>query len=375
MLPGLAVAHELRRVEETARVVFLCSAREIDRLILRDEPFGMVTQPIRPAPARKRDVIGFVRALRASRRIARRAISRANPRAVLGLGGFAAWPGVRFAAHAGYRTGMLNPDVAPGKANRRLAPDVAAIFSQFEATADYFADVAPGLVQVTGCPVRSELIAGDRDEAIRAFGLDGSRKTLLVFGGSQAASTLNEALPLLTRQLGQAVEQWQVLAIVGEGFTPAGPIDDPAQAAMPLRYLPYCHRMELAYAVADLTLCRAGASTMAELAATGTPAVLVPYPYHADDHQRLNAEAFQAAGAGLICTDATEAATNVATLKQVLLPLLKDAGRLASMAAAAAELAQPNAARLVAEWLAAGSVATGESDAKENPQREAITLK
>ena len=356
-------------------MVFLCSSREIDRLILQDEPFGVVTQPIRPAPARKREVIGFVRALRASRRIAKRAISRANPRAVLGLGGFAAWPGVRFAAHAGYRTGVLNPDAVPGKANRRLGPHVASIFSQFETTADYFEDVAPGLVRVTGCPVRADLTTGDRDEAVRAFGLDGSRKTLLVFGGSQAASTLNEALPLLTRQLGQAVEQWQVLAIVGEDFAPAGPLEDPARAAMPVRALPYCHRMDLAYAAADLVLCRAGASTMAELAATGTPAVLMPYPYHADDHQRLNAEPFQAAGAGVICTDAKEAATNVATLKQVLLPLLSDADRLTSMASAAAELAQPNAARLVAEWLAGGSAVTDELGAKENPQREAITHK
>ena len=364
LFPGLAVADQLRLLDPEARIVFLCSSREVDRRILGPTPYGVAPQPVRPMPRRRREWPGFLRSLRASGSLARGIIKRLQPRAVLGLGGFAAGPGVWHAARAGHRTAILNPDMAPGKANRRLARHVAAVFTQFPQSADFFPKIAPEIVQPVGCPVRAELLGGDRDKAIKHFGLLKSRKTLLVFGGSQAAASINQALAALMGDLDSLARQWQVLAVIGEQ---KGDLADRAgsPAEVRIRCLPYCDRMDLAYAAADLAFCRAGASTVAELAATSTPAVLMPYPF-ADQHQRLNAGPLVGSGAGVICDDAQATAVNAAALRETLLPIPTDPAKLAAMTEAMAKLGRPEAARKVAEWMVGPRASTGGAIPKEN---------
>jgi UDP-N-acetylglucosamine--N-acetylmuramyl-(pentapeptide) pyrophosphoryl-undecaprenol N-acetylglucosamine transferase len=110
--------------------------------------------------------------------------------------------------------------------------------------------------------------------------------------------------------------------------------------------------MDLAYAAADLVLGRAGAVTVAELSVTGTAAVLMPYPHHADQHQRLNAAALAEAGAAVVCPDVKDAAANAASLRERMIPLMRDLRRLDAMRRSAAGLGRPNAAVEVARWLA-----------------------
>ena len=350
LFPGLAVADQLRRLDPAARILFTCSSRGIDRTILDPTPYGVVPQSVLPTPRRRRHWPAFVRSLIGSGRLVRRLIVRLHPKAVLGLGGFAAVPAVWCAARAGYRTALLNPDAIPGRANKLLAKHTAAVFTQFESTAAYLTKTDHSLIQVVGCPVRPELLGGDRGEAIRHFKLLSGRKTLLVFGGSQAAATINAGVAGLQRALDGLAGAWQMVVVTGrhhQGLTDVDGDDE----HMRVRCVTYCHRMDLAYAAADIVLCRAGASSVAELTATGTPSVLMPYPWHADAHQYRNAEPLAAVGAAVICDDTKDAAGNAHNLQATLLPILTDEVKLEAMTRAAESLARPNAAEEVARWL------------------------
>ncbi|MCJ7543013.1 MAG: UDP-N-acetylglucosamine--N-acetylmuramyl-(pentapeptide) pyrophosphoryl-undecaprenol N-acetylglucosamine transferase [Phycisphaerae bacterium] len=351
LYPGLAVAGELLALRPAAKVVFACSGRAIDRRILEAQPFPFVPQPVRPLPARPWGWPRFLIAWGRSVILARRLILDLQPAAVLGLGGFAAGPGVCCAARAHVPTALLNPDAVPGKANWMLATRAEVIFTQFPSSREAFADRLRERVRCVGCPVRRGLTGADRAEAVAHFGLRPDRRTLLIFGGSLLAEALGEAVERLATRLSEFAANWQLLHLTGS------PRAEQIQRALEdkglaVRTQGYCDRMDLAYAAADLALARAGAVTIAELAATGTPAVLMPYPHHADRHQYHNAAALADSGAAVVCEDRQDAAANAAALRGVLVPLLRDAAALEAMTRAAAGLAaRPSAAAAVAEWL------------------------
>lgn len=351
LYPGLAVAEELRRREPQAKIVFACSDRPLDRRILGPIPdVAAVEQPVRPLPRRVGDVPAFLRAWSASRRLAREMLGDLKPSAVLGLGGFAAGPVVREAARQGIRRGLLNPDAVPGKANRYLARHAQVLFAQFASVAEYLPGPVRQRVQVVGCPVRREIATGTRDEAMHHFGLDAGRRTLAVFGGSSGAATVNAAVAALGDELARRSDRWQVLHVAG-----------PDRAGLPggypgsgsaVRLIDYCRRMDLGYAAADLALCRGGAVTVAELSATGTPAVIMPYPYHRDQQQRHNAAELVAAGAAVLCEDAIDARANAERLRKVVLPLLDGDAAVSRMREAVGAAGRAEAAADVAGWLA-----------------------
>ena len=350
LYPGLAVAGELLRLQPDARIVFACSDRQIDRTILDRTSYAVVVQPVKPLPGRRLKGWGtFARAYMSSALQARQMVRDLRPAAVLGLGGFAAGPVVCRAVREGVRAGLLNPDAVPGKANRMLAKRVGAIFTQFPATAECFPRTVRGKVRPVGCPVRAEFARADRQEAVRHFGLDPARKTLFINGGSLGAASINEAVACLAGDLDALAGSWQLLHVVGQaraGYRP------PEHGVIPTVVLDYCTRMELAYAASDLALTRGGAGTVAELTATGTPAVLMPYPYHADQQQRLNGAALCQAGSAVVCDDAKDPKANADRLRQTLVPILREPARLEKMRLAAAGTRTVDAAEKVARWMA-----------------------
>lgn len=347
LYPGLAVAGEVARLRPDARVVFVCSNRLIDRRVLDPTPWAFVPQPVRPLPRRPWQVPGFLRAWWASRRLGRDLLRDLNPVAVLGLGGFAAGPLVREAAARSIPTGLLNPDAVVGKANRYLARFADVVFAQFESIADELPEGLGGKVRAVGCPVRPGLTEGRRSEAVEHFGLWTDRRTLLVLGGSLGAASINAAVVRLGGDLDALGDRWQLLHVTGpsKDGPPAG------GGRMHVVRREYVERMDLAYAAADLALCRGGASTIAELAATGTPAVVLPYPHHADRQQWRNAEALEKRGAAVIVPDAADPGANAETLRTELVAILRDEARLETMQAAADTGGHADAASRVAEWL------------------------
>ena len=349
LIPALAIAEELLRLEPRAQVSFACSDRDIDRRILAPTGYAFVPQPIRPLPRGPRGWWGFLSSWVRAGRLARDMVKDLKPAAVLGLGGFAAAPVTKAASKAGVRTALMSIDAVPGVANRFLAGKVETIFAQFESSrAAYRAHGCK--VRVVGCPVRQQLLQADRAEALRFFGLREDRQTLLVVAGSLGAASINRVVAALRVDIDRLAEGWQVLHVSGPGK-----LED-VQAAyrgsgMTHAVLEFCDRMDLAYAAADLVLCRAGAATAGELMATGRPAVLMPYPYHRDQHQRHNAQALVEAGAARVVRDEIDPAGNADTLRLSLLELMTEPERLAAMKEAASRLRQPGAAEAIARWM------------------------
>jgi UDP-N-acetylglucosamine--N-acetylmuramyl-(pentapeptide) pyrophosphoryl-undecaprenol N-acetylglucosamine transferase len=350
--PGIAVAESLTRIEPDSHIVFACSRREIDGVLLGPLAYGMVAQPVVPLPRGPLGWGRFLRAWRASRRLARDMIADLKPKAVLGLGGFAAGPVVREAARANLPTGLLNPDAVPGKANRYLSRGVDVVFTQFaESLACFPASVQPRVRRV-GCPVRMGPDLS-RAQAATDLKLDPTRKTLLILGGSLGAANINRAMQQLRDELDARADRWQILHLSGRGQEPL------RCGAMSVISLEFCTRMDLALGAADLVVCRGGASSLAELAATSTPAVIVPYPYHRDLHQLHNAKAMASWGAAVVCEDMKDAAATAARLRKSLLSIMDDPSRLDRMALDARRHAETGAAETVVRWLARGEMPDG----------------
>lgn len=355
LYPGLAVAEALTAMQPEALVVFACSDRDIDRTLLDETEHAVVPQPIRPLPAKKYCPLAwwqFLRAWKASRRLSEDLLADLRPKAVLGLGGFAAGAMLKTAARHAVRTAFLNPDAVPGRANLYLAGKAEAIFTQFQATTECFPARDRRKVRAVGCPVRGLLAQGDGDTARREFGMSADRRTLLVFGGSTVAVNLTEAVIALGEDLTELAGQWQILLVAGDRAAEA--LEAFAGGPLNVRVLRYCDRMDLAYAAADLVLCRGGAVTVAELQAVGLPAVILPYPHHKDRQQYHNAGPLVQAGAAVLVEDACAPTENAARLRQTLLPIIQCEHVLADMQAAADAHEPTGAATAVARWLIEG---------------------
>lgn len=274
-------------------------------------------------------------------RSARHVLAERRPDAVLGMGGYVSLPVVAAARRAHVPVVLHEQNIVLGLANKvgkRAARKVAVSF------ADTMASVgAKGVV--TGNPVLSEIADADldvaRDRAFERFGLDRARKTILVFGGSLGAQTVNAAAVGLARSWGER-DDVQIVHITGMRQSTTT-VD---ANRLIYRSLAYVDDMIAAYAVADIALCRGGATTVAELGVVGLPAVIVPYPHHRDRQQELHGRVLERAGAALVVADDDASPANVGEL---LDELLHDDSRLAAMASAARSWGRPHAALEVAD--------------------------
>jgi UDP-N-acetylglucosamine--N-acetylmuramyl-(pentapeptide) pyrophosphoryl-undecaprenol N-acetylglucosamine transferase len=219
-------------------------------------------------------------------------MNRFSPHMVIGTGGYVSWPVLKAASWKGIPTVIQEQNSFPGIATRRLAAKAQAVYLGFDDARPHLSPSANCIM--TGNPVRGNLAGADRADAIRAFNLDSVKKTILVFGGSQGAHAVNEAV-LAGLRSGRLPADYQVLWLTGKrDYTDVhARCGDMAKSCA---LFPYENRMNLVYAAADVAIARAGALTLAELEMCGVPAVLVPYPYAAGDHQRKNARSYAAAG-------------------------------------------------------------------------------
>ncbi len=347
LYPALAITQALRSRLPDARFLFFSSQRQIDRRILTQADVEPVGQPLAPLSRLPWRWPGMLRRYRESSRLCRVRFESERPAVVVGTGGLASVPAVREAVRAGVPTAILNPDVLPGRANRRLSRLVDVIFAQWHETIEHLPSRAR--VIVSGCPVRPEFCRPDRTAGIERFGLDPHRKTLLVTGASQGARSINQAITANLDFL-ESRHDWQVLHLTGQDDHEAV---DRAYRGRALRavVLPFTEHMADALAVADLVVARAGASTLAEITAVGRASVLMPYPYHRDQHQLANARCLAKVGAARILRDAVDPAVNGPALREAFEPLMAGDQERASLADAARQIGQPEAASHVANRL------------------------
>jgi UDP-N-acetylglucosamine--N-acetylmuramyl-(pentapeptide) pyrophosphoryl-undecaprenol N-acetylglucosamine transferase len=323
--PALAFADALRRRDPTAGVTALGTVRGLDTRIIPARGYDLELIPPVPIPRRPGpDLFRVPGRLRAAVNAAARVLRDRRADALVGFGGFVSGPAYLAARRLKVPIVVHEANPRPGWANRlgaRFTPYVATTF--------------PGTpirnATQLGLPIRRSISTLDRDarraEGRAAFGLEPDRPTLLVTGGSQGARRLNEAAAGAAGHLRE--RGVQVLHATG----PAQTVDVPDGAGSPpYVVVPYLDRMELAYAAADLVLCRAGANTVVELTAVGLPAAYVPLPI-GNGEQELIARPVVASGGGLMVDDA---ACTPGWVRDTLTPLLEDPDRLATMGAAAA---------------------------------------
>lgn len=330
LFPGLAVAKELQRRDSRREIVFVGSEKGLEQRLIPQAGYRLISLPVRGMKGRGPVAkIGALFAAGRSLLSSFGTMRRLRPALAIGVGGYASGPAVLAATWSGVRTMVLEQNHFPGATNRWLAPRVDRVCLPSEAARDRL----EGLGTVTGNPVRPEFF-----RIGKAPGAE--RLSLLIFGGSRGARSINQAVarslkslaakPLPPRILHQTGEADLAAALAAgedypdELYTAAAFIDD-----MPERL-----------AAADLVVCRAGATTLAELAAAGRPAILVPYPHAADDHQRHNAEAVRDAEAAELLLDGDLEGERLADAIQ---PFLGATERLQRMSAAARTLAFPNA--------------------------------
>ncbi len=341
--PALAVGDALRRTAPGIGITALGTERGLERTLVPARGYELALIPPVPLPRSPTPALASVPArLAGAVRATERVLTDCSASALAGFGGYVAMPAYLAARRLGVPILVHEANARPGLANR-----VAARLTSHVAVAS--PDIRLRHAQYVGMPLRSAIShldrAGRRPEARVLFGLDADRPTLLVFGGSQGARRVNDAAVAAARQLSAAGVQ--VLHAAGRDHAAGVQAALPAGLPAPYVVVPYLDRMDLAYAAADLALCRSGAMTVAELAAVGLPAAYVPLPI-GNGEQRLNAEPVVASGGGMMVADAQLDERWIVT---ELLPVLGSPDRLTRMGAAAAGHGRRDADLQLAQWL------------------------
>ncbi|MGB9105654.1 MAG: undecaprenyldiphospho-muramoylpentapeptide beta-N-acetylglucosaminyltransferase [Terriglobales bacterium] len=336
VIPALAIARELRD-KFGAEIIFVGTSRGLETRLVPEAGFQLKLIDVGQlknvsAMTRLKTLFALPRAIFAASQILR----EFRPDVVIGVGGYASGPAMLAAALSSVPAVAFEPNFVPGFANRVVAPMIAVAAVQFPETRHWFRRSI-----VTGVPVRHAF-----------FGIPprppGADPTLLLFGGSQGAHALNRALIEALPTLIERVPGLRVIHQTGERDYSEAQADY-LRAGISAEVSPFIHDMPGAFARADLVICRSGASTVAEIAAAGKPAIFVPFPRAADDHQRRNAEALSSKNAAILIPESELAPPKLA---DTAAQLLNDPARLRAMGAAAHRLAHPDAAGEIARLAA-----------------------
>ncbi len=347
--PGIAVAEELARTRKDAEIVFVGTRRGLEAQAVPEAGFRIRYTWSRGLPRRAwwrwpaavlGNLVGFLQALWV--------VATEKPDVVLGTGGYVSGPVTLAAWLLGRPIVLQEQNSVPGLANRWLAQIADEVHLSFVEARSYFR--RRDHLKVTGNPIREHILGGDRPSALQEFGLTPGRPTVFVFGGSRGAHRINEAALEAMRRLKDRVNVQFILQTGREDFDWAGSVVE--QERLPARVLPYLRRIHQAYAAADLVVCRSGAMTLAEIAACGTPAILVPYPHAAHDHQAVNAANLVDRGAAAMILDRELTGERLA---QEIAHWLADRQALSRMSANARTFARPDAAARIVRSLERGS--------------------
>ena len=342
LFPGVAIAEEVKARDAAAAVQFVGTERGIEARVLPE--LGWDLAKIQVSGLKTVGALGAIKGLFKLPRAlwqARRIVKQFKPDAVIGVGGYASGPVVLMARLGGVPTAICEQNSIPGLTNKILGRVVRRVFLSFEESRRFF---KAKKVAMTGNPVRRELAARLLAAGAAERPAD-APLTVLVSGGSLGAVAVND----LASQALIELAKGRPLTIVHQ----TGTADEAKiaaryrEAGVAADVRAFIKDMAREYERAELIVCRAGATTVAELAIAAKPAIFIPYPFAADNHQEINAREMAAAGAAL---SYKQADLTAAALRDAIAPLLDDPHRRAAMGAAMRTLAKPGAAAAVADW-------------------------
>jgi UDP-N-acetylglucosamine--N-acetylmuramyl-(pentapeptide) pyrophosphoryl-undecaprenol N-acetylglucosamine transferase len=347
LYPGIAVARELMARRPDARVTFVGTASGIEARVIPREGLSLVV--IRSAGLKGKSVSSVARGiglLPLSAWDAWRVISTTRPSVVIGVGGYSSGPVVALAALRGIPTLLMEQNAMPGVTNRTLARVARAAAVTYEESLGFFG----GKGFVAGNPVRPEFFdEGDRSDHREGMYDDHESPRdaarVLVFGGSQGAHAINVAMVEAAPQLAAITPRLAITHQTGERDV-AMVRDGYRRAGLEARVEPFIFAMDREMKSADVVVCRAGATTIAELAASGAASILIPLPTATDDHQRKNAEALVRQGAAVMIEQRELTGERLAS---TIVSLLTDAGRRQELRTAVRWFARRDAARTIVD--------------------------
>lgn len=339
LYPAIAIADEIRRIRQDAAITFVGTKKKIESRVVPGRGYDFETIWI-SGFRRKLTFENLLFPLKVVVALLQSyiLIRRLNPAVVVGTGGYVCGPVVYVASLLRIPTVIQEQNSFPGVTTRLLASRATEVHLAFESSAKFLR--RKDNIKISGNPVRSTLGNETREEASTFFGLDHTQKTVLVFGGSLGAKSINDAMIQNHREI---IEQGvQVIWQTGDGDYER--VCGSVAEAKEMKILRFIERMEFAYATCDLAVCRAGATTLAELTLAGVPSVLVPYPFAAADHQTENAKVMVESGASVLLKDDAVSGK----LFETVTALLRDETQLSVMAENARSLGKPGAASSIA---------------------------
>ena len=338
LFPGLAVGEEL--VARGCDVMLLISPKEVDQQAVRAAQ-GMQVVTLPAVGLVRGNFLGFFKGFRASYAEARRVFAARPPQAVLAMGGFTSAPPVLAARKFCAATFLHESNTIPGRANRFLSWFVGQAFVGFPTCA---ARLHTTDALVTGTPVRPQFTRDDAAAARVALGLQPDRDTLLIMGGSQGASAINQLVIRCLADLRRELPDVQFLHLTGpKDFEKVSAAYREAKATAVVR--PFLTEMELALNAATVAISRSGASSLAEFAALRLPSILIPFPAATDNHQFHNARALVETGAARMLGEERSTEEN---LTRMVVELMTNAAERRRLASALADWHHPHAARNIA---------------------------
>ncbi|MCD2434805.1 undecaprenyldiphospho-muramoylpentapeptide beta-N-acetylglucosaminyltransferase [Acidaminococcus sp. NSJ-142] len=344
--PALTIADAIRDLEPSAEITFVGTRKGLEKDII--PRYGYPLEFIEVAGFERHLGLGTLKSagkLVVGLSEAYQLLNRINPDLVIGTGGYVCGPILFWAALKRVPTAIQEQNAMPGVTNKILSRFVDEVFLGYKEGARYFASHAKKIF--TGNPVRKEILVAERSAGIAKFQLDPSRKTLLVFGGSRGARSINQSMIAVEKALA-GDRHIQILHATGQqGYqSHIEALGENLLKADNLHIVPYLHDMPLALAAADVAVSRAGAIGLAELMVKGIPSILIPYPYATANHQEFNARALAALGAAKVVLD--KDLSGEILLREVE-SLLKDEEVLAMMHRSACKAGMPQAAETIAQ--------------------------
>ena len=337
LFPGIAVAEELLQRDPRRHIIFVGSDKPLEKSIIQDAGFRHVAVSVRPPMLARRRPIQFLRDNFSALRETKSLMNELKPSVVIGLGGFASALALRLASWSHIPTLLLEQNAIPGRVTRWHQQRATLICTTFEESVTHLSRT--DRVLVTGNPLRRSIRGID-------VAHDNANKTLLVLGGSQGAHAINRAMMEVAAQLSRTLSDWRIIHQTGKEDA-----DEVRSAYTRLqidhRVEPFFSNMHELLGTATLAVSRSGATTLTELAHCGVPAILIPYPHAADNHQVANAQSFVNQEAAIVVSevDREDLANNLSTELEARLTNMR---RIDEMSQNMKSLARPKATEEVA---------------------------